>query len=482
MSQKLEEFLGSIQNHKAAAFSSTAQEIASLSPNDQRSLAVLSDLILQDPAMTLHVLREANSAYRVRKGKTNTVSRAIVMLGFDTVRTICLSCALLDGIMGGTPRDELVKEMARTFHAATQARYLALNRGALRTEETFTATLLDKFGAMVFWSYGGELADKLEKAVECSDKGQEEIEQEVLGFTLVEFSEALADAWGFADAVHYGSEADPGAQIKRSEISLCQNLSRATHAGWDSPKVESIIDQMKVASGLSQEALHSVLHVAAKEAATTASSFGAAAASQMIPVPDFNNLEEDPLVMGEQTVEEFEQLDPDPMVQLQVLQDISSLMEAGGDVTLLISTVLEGLRRGLGLDRVLFAMTNDRRNQLTAKLILGADQGELLEKFHFEIPQTDSSIFYQLFENNRSFWMTSEREARAAGYDISELQKAVGDMSFMLGPTVVDEKPIGVFYADMKTSGREIDRKTFQSFKQLALQASVAIKHIEENF
>lgn len=451
-----------------------------MSSDEGKNLSVLSDLILQDPAMTLHVLRAANSSYRVRRGKINTVSRAIVMLGFDTVRDICLSCALLDGIMVEEPKEELVNEMARSFHAATQARYLALNRGAMRTEETFTLALLRNFGAMVFWAYGGKHAEELDEALKKDPSAnREELEQRVLGFTLEEFSDAVAESWGFELTSSLEESADPGVQKQLKEIDLCHSLSKAAHQGWSSEGVSTIIDEIASVSGIPMQPLQSMLQVAAKEAASTASSFGADRASSVIPVPNFGDEEMDEQQPIE--VEEFEVLEADPLVQLQALQDISSIMEARGDVTLLMSTTLEAMRHGLGLDRVVFAMTNDRRDKLTAKLVLGADQKQLLQEFVFDIPRTDSSLFFQVFENNKSYWMSSTREAMVAGFDIDPLMEVVGDTPFFLGPIVVDQKPIGVFYGDMKKTERELDRKLFQSFKQLVLQNAVAIRHIEDS-
>lgn len=483
----LGEFVSRIERRPTPVMSSSAREIAALSSDDERSLSALADVILKDPAMTTHVLRASNTAYAVRQGRTNTVSRAIVTLGFDVVRSICLTCSVLDGLMKEPPRQELINELGRSIHAAIQARHLSLNRGEHHTEETFVATILDKLGALAFWAFGEELADELEVALKNSDAPREEVEEQVLGFTLSELSEVLLELWGFNESVHFFQ--DSTLTQKRKEMNLCQDLARTASNGWESEEVESVLRELIDSTGLQETVLRHVVQVAAKEAAETASSFGIEDVSRLIPLPSSDGPvgktgkrastdeevrpDEGPAetAADSQTTEAvFEPLEADPVYQLQALQVIATLLDGGGDVTMLFSTLLEGMRRGIGLDRVLVAVLNEPRTQLSAKITSGGDQIALRSDFLFPYDESAHNFFYKLFKSQRSLW------AKEAPVEIAE---KLGVESFFIAPIIVEQKPIGVFYADMKPSGRDLQDSMFGSFRQFALQGVMGLNHIE---
>jgi hypothetical protein len=48
-------------------------------------------------------------------------------------------------------------------------------------------------------------------------------------------------------------------------------------------------------------------------------------------------------------------------------------------------------------------------------------------------------------------------------------------------PIVVNNKPIGIFYADRKTSGRELGEQTYSQFKLFCQQAPLALLKIHMN-
>ena len=52
--------------------------------------------------------------------------------------------------------------MARSFHAAVQARWAIQRKGEQQGEEVFIAALLSRVGEMAFWCFGGEQAQALE--------------------------------------------------------------------------------------------------------------------------------------------------------------------------------------------------------------------------------------------------------------------------------------------------------------------------------
>ena len=114
-----------IRGREMPVFGRTVESLRTLIADDRASASALAKVILMDPPMTTKVLRLANSAFfnHAHQG-ISTVSRAIVVLGFDPVVELALSVALIDALLNQGIRGRLHAEMARSFHAAVQARWI----------------------------------------------------------------------------------------------------------------------------------------------------------------------------------------------------------------------------------------------------------------------------------------------------------------------------------------------------------------------
>lgn len=64
--------------------------------DDKSSAADLTKIMENDPAMSARVLKLANSAFYGLRYKVDNLKRAIVVLGFETVRMLALSTTILD--------------------------------------------------------------------------------------------------------------------------------------------------------------------------------------------------------------------------------------------------------------------------------------------------------------------------------------------------------------------------------------------------
>ena len=95
----------------------------------------------------------------------------MVLLGFEEVRSICLSIAVVESMLKGTQKQRVLDEMARSFHAAVQARAFAEQRKDKSPEEVFIATLLYRLGDMAFWAFSGEWAQELDAAPARAGRG-----------------------------------------------------------------------------------------------------------------------------------------------------------------------------------------------------------------------------------------------------------------------------------------------------------------------
>jgi len=94
--------------------SAVVTQLNQLTGDDDAEVNQLAEVILKDPHMTSQILKVANSVqYNPINSSISTVSRAIVLLGFRGVRSLCISLMVVEfWTYGGQTADDL--EMAES--------------------------------------------------------------------------------------------------------------------------------------------------------------------------------------------------------------------------------------------------------------------------------------------------------------------------------------------------------------------------------
>lgn len=456
-------------------FARTVQEISGVAGDRESSAAELARVILQDAAMTARLLRVANSPiYSAAVRGISTVSRAVVLLGFDTVRSLCLSIAVIDSLQTGAQKTRMAEQMARSFHAAIQARSFAEKRGDRSPEEVFIATLLCGIGDLAFWSIKSEQARQLNEALQVPGVDPARAEKQVLGFELAELSLGLSRQWHLGELLENALEKKGGKNPRVSNIEYARELAARAENGWDAPEVKKLLGRVAEALYLPVETVSELVHHNAAEAARATRNFGGGEAARLIPLPASVRQEDTPPPASEQ---QPEFLEPDLMLQLSILRDLSSMMGDKHDINLFLEMVLEGVFRGVGMDRTLFAMLNPERTHLRARYALGWDRNDMREKFAFDVVSRPANIFGHVLTSREPLWARADEDPRLAPLISAEVTALTGDAQFFMMPVEVNAKPIGLFYADRKLSGRPLDEDSFTAFKHFCQQANLALAY-----
>jgi HD-like signal output (HDOD) protein len=114
------------------------------------SVRELESIILYDQALAAKLLRLANSSFYGSRGQVYTVAQAIMLIGFEQVKSICL-CVLLMQLYSGAPalsaaqRERLWKH---AFAAAHMAREVARVRPWVSKEVAYVLGLFHDLGRL----------------------------------------------------------------------------------------------------------------------------------------------------------------------------------------------------------------------------------------------------------------------------------------------------------------------------------------------
>lgn len=456
-------------------FGRTVQEVVSVSQDGDTSAAQLSKVVLKDAAMTSRILKLANSVYYKRSEHNfSTISRAIMLLGFDTVRNMCLTVALVDSLVQGNNHKHLIREMARSLHAATQARIIAIEREDESPEEVYISTLLYHIGDLAFWCFCNEEGKQMEAALRQPGVTPEKAQREVLGFSLNELSAGLAREWSLSNLLQSTLENPDSKEERTRSVVLSQQLAIATEQGWKSNEVLRLTQELAKLTNSKTSSITEKLHEGAKQAAKDSTYYGAKVVAQVIPLPSQfadEQLETDDIIAQQYP-------EPDSGQQLKILQELTKLTAQTTDLNKVMEMILEGIHSGVGMDRALFALMAPDRQSLHVKYVLGDEEDRLKKNFTFKLNSQSAEILMFCIEREQSLWLDINSPAELANKVSDKLIDITGTTTFVIAPIVVKSKVIGLYYADRCLSKRTLDQESFDNFQFFTQQSNLILNHL----
>ena len=462
----LQDWVEHIRDREMPVFGQTVDQVKNVTADENASIGMLSRVILQDASLTARVLKVANSAiFNPGQHSISTVSRAVTVLGFDLLADIVLSIYLIDTFLKGGLRGRVASEMARSFHAAVQARAAAGALGLIQVEEVFIAALLGRVGEMAFWCFGGDAAVTLDESMlEQPDEKPEDLQMDLLGFRLRNLTASLAREWRLGPAVLAGVEMTAHQGPAEKAIAMGYRIAAAAEYGWTSSVAQKALTAY---ADLLQKPLNEVTEMVvsnAAEAARVAAQFGASEAARLIPVPKSQAVD---------IVAEAEIPAADPMLQLRILRDLAMMLSGKPSLNEVLNLVLEGIYRGLGMQRAVFALLSADRKTLQGKAALGRESETLVRRFVFPLTGTRGDIINELFVRNQAYWI---RDPLPTGINIARLEQATAQREALLAPIAAHGKVIGMFYADR--GAQSPNEEAWQGFQHFVQQASLSFEHV----
>jgi HD-like signal output (HDOD) protein len=182
--------------------------ITRLMQDPRTSAEELGRAIATDPALVSKVLKLVNSAFYGFPGRISTITQAIVILGFSTIRNVVLTTSVLK-VFGNSrsPGFDVEYFWEHSLLTGAIAKSLAMEKDLPFTEETFIAGLLHDMGRMVL---SQRLTPEFERVVAFKEKAGVPLlqaEKAVLGLTHGEVGGWLARKWNlplpFVDVMRY---------------------------------------------------------------------------------------------------------------------------------------------------------------------------------------------------------------------------------------------------------------------------------------
>lgn len=178
-------------------------KVDKLLKDKQASIENIARIIEVDPAMSTSILRLINSAFYGFRAKSNSISHAVMILGFNAVKNAIVSVAVLDtlNIKNGIQNFNITDFWRHSVSVAVLGRQLAQRSRLVAPEDAFIAGLLHDTGKIIMIKYFKEDFINILKIMQEKKCSFSAAEAEATSMDHVQIGAYLARKWQLPDDI-----------------------------------------------------------------------------------------------------------------------------------------------------------------------------------------------------------------------------------------------------------------------------------------
>ncbi len=530
-------------------FSASINRVRQISSKPDSDAMKLAKEIMKVANLSVKVLRLANSPFYNRgRGRIAVISRAVVVLGFETLKNISLTLKLIESFQHEHPSIDMSAMLVRSYLSAGFVQELALNCGVKDVEESYTCALLHRLGEVAVAYFLPNEYSRIQELQATTDTPTADIQHGLLGTSYIAIGQALASKWEFPSTVihtmgQYNAETDGNrrdkTQMNRAMASLANRIVGSVydleHSNNAAP-LGTLIEELANLTGVGFDRVQNCLTDSFKQSCTLAEEYGlnktklmptvresgdamcdtlarqfsyyasaedpkkvaapvvAAGGGTAKPVPAGPRLvkgntppptaaasltrnttaakdDDDGEQIAVAAVRSSSNLDR----QLEVLQEITSLISEGANITTIFTKVVQGLHEGVGFDHAMLCLVNRDRSAYSARIALGEKADALKEFFQFSI-NVQRDLFSKVMLEGNDMLVNNAADISWQGVLPEGFLDTLATANFAIAPMRIDQRPVGLFYVDKSALGTPITEDEYRGFIQFVSQAKLALK------
>lgn len=190
----------------------------------------INQIILTDQSLTAKILKLVNSAFYGFPRRIGTVTEAVVILGFGTIRNLAITASVFHSYgKSGTGRFDRMAFWRHSLGVGVVCRLLAKKLHMPNREDIFIAGLLHDLGKVILDQHcHSEFKQALELA-ESRNCSLYDAETEVFGATHAEVGRWLAERWNMPEFLIWsiGYHHTPGEAPENSPVVCLVHIANA---------------------------------------------------------------------------------------------------------------------------------------------------------------------------------------------------------------------------------------------------------------
>jgi len=485
------------------AMAKTVGSVSALTSSEDTSIRALADTVLQDYGLAQKLLRLVNTLAYAQHGQVTTVSRAVLLMGFDRVRTVATGLMLFEHLQGQARTPALLDALNMSFYSAILGRSIAGQIGLADREETFISALFHNLGRTLVALY---LPAESQAIRAGGEQQQESAVARVLGMSYASIGMAVARALNLPERLLQSMSRVTGAQAHASmtdeeKLGALATLSNgvadalATSASPKTKKqaierlVKSYGPQFKALDGKTMDTLiagaETELHEHSKtfklnlEGSTFATGLSEFKADAIVSASVGH-------ISSVSAADGLVDLGPSDLpaedvpetVLTQGLHEVTSLLVTEFTLDDVLRVILETIYRALGVARTRAFFLLKDATLPKARFRFGMGQSAADMRTWMEVPLKGTQDLFVLALNQARDLVI--KDLRSADLDplVPEWYRptTLERRYAVLLPLVVNQKSVGLFYIDGDDAGARLLTPTvLNNLKVLRSQAVLAI-------
>lgn len=483
------------------AMSGIINEINQIVASETEETNKLAQIILQDFSLTNKLLKLVNTvSYSQFGGKINTISKAVSILGFETVRNIAMSLILLDFLQNKSQAQEMKDVVISSFFSGIVAVQLSEGKSAQEIEEAMICAMFLNLGRMLTKFYFFDESEEIVRIMESKGLDENQAASEVLGISYNELGIGIAKSWNFPASLIGGMQKIAGDKILEPEdnfsrlnvtVNMANDLCSITTLS--DPKVkEEALDKIKTryagVADASGETLSSALENGLQDLSQRSKVLGLdTSKSPMVKkihvwlahvveqkqsgTGSKANLDDE----GSQCADAEDKLDTGLLLR-DGLQDVTNTMSGEYKLNDVLQMVLETIYRAFGFKHVMIFSRDVKNNKMVARFGFGENIAAILPGFHFSL-NFEADVFHLAIAKGLDVVIEDVGAANIASKIPAWHGKSVESRYFLLLPMLVNSTAVGLIYADMLEARKlQIAPAEMALLRELRNQAVLAIK------
>ncbi|MBA4093573.1 MAG: serine/threonine protein kinase [Candidatus Accumulibacter sp.] len=516
------DFLLRRMRHKSdfPALSESVSAINKMTTSDKESVAQLSMSILKDFALTNKILRLVNSAYYRQAGGGNisTVSRAVLVLGFDAVRNIAITVLLFEHLQNKSNANQLKDEFLRANLAGILARDIAAKTSARDVEQAFICSMFHNLGRLLSQYYFPEESEEIKKLQLQKPGAEEAVVIQVLGISFEDLGIGIARTWGFPSLIVGSMRKLPAGNVRKPAAAedrlrvlsgfsneLCRLIAEvapeqrhkelrklSARFGDSVPLSEQELQQTMEKSFEAVAQFASIIHLnlqltsfgrqikawggsrvnlaQTEDTLAGGDSLSGTVLSDSVPAGAAGSLGQ----AGDTAA--GDQVGAAEAILTAGIQDISNTLVEDFKLNDVLRIILETMYRAKGFKRVILCIRDAKNNAMLGRFGFGPDAPDVAKRFSFPLSFTPD-IFHAALSKGVDILISDTNDPKIATRIPDWFRKGVAAETFLLFPLCIKGKPMALIYADRDHAGEiVISEKELSLLRTLRNQAVLAIK------
>ncbi len=487
------------QGQEFPALSNSIAQLNQTVGNENSRADALTEIILRDVSLTKKLLRLVNAAHYASFGNQpiSTISRAVVILGFDAVRDAAVSLILFEHLENHTQAGDLKTEAVESFFCGVLGRLLAASAGVKDYEEAFISALFRNLGRLMARLHFYAETERIKELVAQEDLSEEVASRQVLGVDYDQLGLGIAKSWHFPASIlaamtplDAGTVRTPSTQNDR--LRAISNLARELYRTYaaDLPTAEhgkaiaTLAARFAQAVPLDRNALMATAHKAAETVRNESSIIRVDInQSPMLKrlVHQSKTLrgtsDQDAEALAEGAPEDQTGNAEDPtQILVQGMQDLTRLLLGTYQISDMFKMVAELYFRAGCFDRVLVATLDKQSGSLLGRVAHGAGSGALKTVFRIPLAFTPD-VFHAAISKGQDILISDATADNIRSRIPDWYLKAGSAHAFLLLPILLDNKPLALLYGDRKSEPMSLAPEVLGLLKALRNQAALALRH-----